>query len=243
MITNENLIEHLTESFKVFTENGSRSDKKLIPLHGGIAKDVINRLHEMGYNETMISVDTKGYGSNKEAKVEGKYINKDVDITFKYENKPIVGINVKSIQQNYKQNSNNYFENMLGETANLQINGFPLFQAFIVPHQIPYFANNKTFKKWEYFNKYSSNKYIELSQDTDQVHVPYGTLMFNYNLNEMPQNPIDSDEYKAFYHNNINITICDELKNANWGDNTYFNNYHGFINMVANTIIKCTENL
>ena len=236
MITNNNLIEHLTESFKVFTETGSRSDKKLLPLHGGIAKDVMEKLRLFGYDEITISVDVKGYGSNKEAKVKGRYIDKDIDITFNYKGEPILCINVKSIQQNYRQNSNNYYENMLGETVNIQFkNGIPLFQVFIIPQQIPYFKSDKTFKSWEYFNKYSASKYIDLSQD-EGYHVPCGTLVFNYKLNDMPNNPVNSDEYKAYYHDNINISMYDDLKNVGWGKNTYFNDYKGFVDCVVNTI-------
>jgi hypothetical protein len=45
--------------------------------------------------------------------------------------------------QNYSQNSNNYFENMLGETANIRSSNIPYFQIFIIPDEIPYYKKEK----------------------------------------------------------------------------------------------------
>ena len=64
-ITNENLIEHIEKSFKVFTKTGSRSDKKLYPLHGGIANDIMQVLTDLGMADD-ITVYAKGYENNKE---------------------------------------------------------------------------------------------------------------------------------------------------------------------------------
>ena len=62
----------------------------------------------------------------------GRYINKNVDIVI-YKRTVIAGIGVKFVMQNYSQNSNNYFENMLGETANIRSKNIPYFQIFVIP--------------------------------------------------------------------------------------------------------------
>lgn len=65
--------------------------------------------------------------NGKEMKLDGRYIDKVVDITILKNSKPIAGIGVKFVMQNYSQNSNNYFENMLGETANIRCANIPYF--------------------------------------------------------------------------------------------------------------------
>lgn len=233
-ITNENLIEHIEKSFKVFTKAGSRSDKKLHPLHGGIANDIMQVLTDLGMADD-ITVYAKGYGNNKEKKVHGVFKDKNIDITFCYKEKPIFCINVKSIQQNYKQNGGNYFENMIGEIVNLVLDKMPLFQVFILPNKIPYFMGNKKFRKWEYVNKHAMEQYINYS-NLKNTFISPSVLVFNYNLNDMPSNPIDSDEYKSFYSDNIAITKCDERENDGWGDNCFFNDYSNFIKEAVKVI-------
>jgi hypothetical protein len=50
-------------------------------------------------------------------------------------------IGVKLINNNFAQNANNYFENMLGETVNLRINNQPYSQLIIVSEFLPYLNN------------------------------------------------------------------------------------------------------
>lgn len=65
-------------------------------------------------------------------KVKGKYYDKDIDITVTKDNKPVMCIGIKFITSNYKQNTNNYFENMMGETANIQaLKNLPYFQLIV----------------------------------------------------------------------------------------------------------------
>ena len=107
-------------SFKKFLETGSRSNEKLKILHGAIAKDLKSRLG----NRYLIQ--SLGIGNGKEI---------------------IAGIGVKFVMQNYSQNSNNYFENMLGETANIRCANILYFQIFIIPDKLPYYKNDGTFQK------------------------------------------------------------------------------------------------
>ena len=92
------------------------STKKIIPMH----KCLSEILQEKLGND--FEIKSMGIGDNKEYKFEGKYYGKDLDITILKDNKPISALGFKFVTSNYKQNSNNYFENMLGETANVKRN-------------------------------------------------------------------------------------------------------------------------
>ena len=127
LLTNQTFLQVISESFNKFLSSGSsRSTAKLKPLHGAIANDIAFRLGN-DYH-----VFSQGYGKGKETKIKGRYMDKMVDITIKKDNITIAGIAIKFVMQNYSQNSNNYFENMLGETANIRCNNHPYFQIFII---------------------------------------------------------------------------------------------------------------
>lgn len=75
------------------------------------------------------------------------YIDKMEDITIQHKGKDVGGIAIKFVMQNYSQNSNNYFENMLGETANIRCNSIPYFQVFIILDKLPYYNKQKKTQK------------------------------------------------------------------------------------------------
>ncbi|MBS7362575.1 MAG: hypothetical protein KIH03_02055 [Paludibacteraceae bacterium] len=73
---NHEFLAVVGDSFKKFLETGSRSNEKLKILHGAIAKDLKKRLG----NEYW--VQSLGVGDGKEMKIDGRYIDKAVDITI-----------------------------------------------------------------------------------------------------------------------------------------------------------------
>lgn len=115
MITmnNNDFLNCINKAFKKFLDTNSRSNKKLEILHSCIANDLQNKL------SNDYTIKALGFGEGKEAKIQGRYLNKNVDITIYKNDKIIAGIGVKFVMQNYSQNSVNYFENMLGVTANI----------------------------------------------------------------------------------------------------------------------------
>ena len=133
-MNNYQFLTVLKKSFITYLQTGARSNKKLEVLHGAISQDLNERLNDKKY-----SVHSLGFGKGKEHKINGRYVDKTVDITIEENKKPIAGIAVKYVMSNYKQNSNNYFENMLGETANMRSAQIPYFQIFVIPDSIPYF--------------------------------------------------------------------------------------------------------
>lgn len=123
-MNNDEFLDIIKQSFKKCLETSTRSNKKLKILHGAIAKDLQEKL---GNNFKIYSL---GYGNDREEKIQGRYINKDVDIVV--ENNGLkIGIALKFIMGNYFQNSNNYFENMLGETANIRSSNIPYFLKYL----------------------------------------------------------------------------------------------------------------
>lgn len=172
---NQQFLNVISNSFKEFLASGtSTSTAKLKPLHGEIAQDIAERLGD-GY-----TVFSQGYGKGKEAIIEGRYINKRVDITIKHNGKPVCGIAVKFAVQNYSQNSNNYFENMLGETANIRSVNCPYFQIFIILDKLPYYDEDKRIRRWETFTDHNVSKYVTLSNDNTDIffHTPNKTLIY-----------------------------------------------------------------
>ncbi len=141
-----------------------RSPEKIVPMHKCISEIILEKL---GGEKKGFEIKSMGIGDNKEHKYKGKYYSKDVDITIFYNGKPISGLGFKFITSNYKQNSNNYFENMLGETANLKRNDFLYGQVLVFKHKMPYYSSDKkTFTKIEHINDRNLKKYVILHNDT-----------------------------------------------------------------------------
>lgn len=138
--------------------------------------------------------------------------------------------------QNYSQNSVNYFENMLGETANIRSNGFPYFQILIIPDKLPYYEDGGKFKNWEVFSPHNVKKYVVLSKDNIEnfLHSPTKTLLFVVNLPEPTQPVQDKNEYISYYKNLSKLTITTTKTNYGIFDNAViFNDYENYIQKVV----------
>jgi len=159
----EKFIKSLEEGYKNYLSIHTRSNKKIMPIHKAISEIILQKLSE---KMSGFSVKSMGIDDNKEFKFEGKYYAKDIDITILYKNIPISGLGFKFITSNYKQNSNNYFENMLGETANLKREDFLYGQMIIFKHKMPYYSSDKkTFTKIEVIDENNIVKYFKLYKD------------------------------------------------------------------------------
>lgn len=233
-------MEKIQTSFKEFVNKGtSRSTAKLKPLHGAIAQDIANRLGED------YKVWSQGYEKGKEKRINGRYINKMVDITIedKRTKKPVAGIAIKFVMQNYSQNSNNYFENMLGETANIRTANCPYFQIFIILDKLPYYKKNGNLSKWEEFTEHNMQKYCKLAEDnTDTfLHTPNKTLICVVHV--QPDAPCDTkskEEYMNFYKekmDEIHVTASThQYKDLVEGGTIILNDYELFMEKVFHTI-------
>lgn len=233
-MNNSQFLAILKNSFITYLQTGARSNKKLGILHGAISEDLQERLNDNNY-----TVYSLGYGIGKEHKINGRYVDKAVDITIAENNKPVAGIAVKYVMSNYSQNSNNYFENMLGETANIRCAKIPYFQIFIIPDKIPYFDKDGGISKWEMINEHNLNKYIKLSNDNidTYLHTPNKTLVFIVHIQDKnaATKITDKQEYENYYLNNDFDMAISALK-FDFGSTIVYNDYDTFIQKVVYAI-------
>lgn len=239
MMTNEEFLEVIKESFATYLSVGtSRSTAKLKTLHGHIATDLRMLLGED------FTIRSQGYGNDKEASIDGRYFPKNVDITISKNGKPVAGYAVKFVMRNYSQNSNNYFENMLGETANIRANGVPYFQVFIVFEKVPYYKKGGEFKRYDVISEHNLDKYLMLSKDDPNVffHTPDKTLVVLIKLKEKQENYAFNDvaDYANYYRSVINdtdlISYSDKIRDV-FDASVIFNEYEDFIKRTYHIIM------
>ena len=228
-----NFLIALTNSFKAFLETGSRSNEKLKILHSSISKDLINLLGP-DYVEKSLNV-----GDGKEGSIQGRYINKNVDIVVLQNSNVVAGIGIKFVMQNYSQNSNNYFENMLGETANIRSENIPYFQIFIIPEKMPYYKSSGEWDKWEEFSLHNSKKYLILSKDNidNFLHTPTKTLLYVVKLPEINIAIRTKEEYYDHYRNYPNLKIKKSTRDyGNFSTSVIHNEYVVYMKKISNYI-------
>ena len=234
-MNNLDFLNILTNSFKKFLTTGSRSNEKLKILHGAIATDLQQRIGlEYG-------IQSLGYGDGREGVIDGRYIEKKADITITRGDANVAGIAVKFVMQNYSQNSNNYFENMLGETANIRSKRIPYFQIFIIPDKMPYYDNKGNLRKWETFTLHNVRKYLLLSRDDINVnaHTPTKTLLFVVHLPDLRTQITNKTEYINAYLGMNYMRI--EVSNHDYGEfdsSVVLNDYDKFMDKISHYILS-----
>ena len=243
MLNNQQFLDVIRESFRIYlSKDTSRSNAKLKVLHGNIAKDV-KELFGPGY-----TVLSQGIGNDSEGCIQGRYYPKNVDITVSKNGKPIAGYAVKFVVRNYSQNSNNYFENMLGETANIRANSIPYFQIFIIFEKVPYYKNGGAFQKYDVLTEHNLEKYYALSKDdpASYLHTPDKTLFVILKLKEKsPSHTFaDSKDYAEYYSSVINdadlLAYSEKIKDK-FGDGVILNDYEKFIKKTYNITEEKTK--
>jgi hypothetical protein len=147
----ENLSSIIQKSISSYLVFGSRSNKKLIPLHSFIA-DTLKEKTELLVNAL----------PDKEKQIQGKFYSKKVDICISNEIGDFGMVSIKFIMSNYLQNSNNYFESLIGELINLKINGLVKWFILFVFEDLPYFDKNGNIKHYEKFSNDKFKRYLEL---------------------------------------------------------------------------------
>lgn len=232
MLTNTQFLNIIHDSFKTYLTVGtSRSTAKLKSLHGHIAEDL-----SAAYGPGFI-VKSQGYGDDKEGRLDGRYYPKNVDIVVtQKDGSPVAGYAIKFVMRNYSQNSNNYFENMLGETANLRANAIPYFQIFIIFDTVPYYKAGGDFLKWDNITQHNLTKYVKISVDNPNIfyHTPDKTLIVLLHLTPpAPQSLIKNDkDYASYYLQRIDdpalITYSDKMDDV-FGNSVILNDYSDFI--------------
>lgn len=241
-MNNNDFLESIKELYTEYLRTHRRSSAKLIPFHGKIAEDLQERLGDE------YIVRALGFGNGKEANITGRYMDKRVDITvlkkFKGEEIELGGIAVKSIMTNYSQNSNNYFESMLGETANLRSANKLYFHIVLLPDKLPYFGdktiNNEIKKdivtKIEHITNHNLDKYIKLSNDNvaEFLHSPNKTLLYLIQTTNKDQSQTvlqSRGEWVDFMSQNLSIKTSNQ--SFVFGNAITYNDYEKYINKVV----------
>ena len=235
---NQDLLLTIKESYKKYLETSPQSNEKLKVLHGFVAKCLEKELDKYEDENIKYSIKSLGYKEGREGEIEGRYYNKKVDIIIYKNSLPIAGIAVKFVTSNYSQNSNNYFENMLGETANIRSNKIPYFQIFLITDKIPYFDKYGKIKKYERLSVHNFEKYLELSEDkpTLYYHIPNKTFIGIFTIDNFPIWITNKDDYINYFSNN-NFLFSFSKNNLNFGPSVIYNDYASFIEEVCNSII------
>ncbi|MDD4157349.1 MAG: hypothetical protein PHY08_12330 [Candidatus Cloacimonetes bacterium] len=226
-------LDTIKESFLTSLETGPRSNEKLKVLHGFIANDLQSRLG------SKYVVKSLGFKEGKEGVITGRYMDKNVDITVQKDGKNVAGIAVKFVMSNYSQNSNNYFENMLGETANIRAHKTPYFQIFILPEKLPYYKKDGTISKWEVITENNVSKYVKVSEDNVDsfFHTPNKTLFCLISMGEfIDKAPNTSDEFVEYYTKNKFEITYSKVK-INFKEQTVYNDYENFMSKVYHSIL------
>jgi hypothetical protein len=135
-----------------------------------------------------------------EKTVEGKYYPKDIEVAITQNEKTVFCLGIKFITSNYKQNANNYFESMMGETANIQANQIPYAHLIVMRHKTPYYKKNNsiTANKIETISKKDIQKYLNLVYDMPQAHRPNELCIFLVDIDEETGKVVKTDNENAF---------------------------------------------
>ena len=134
------------------------------------------------------------------------YYDKRIDVAVMHKNAVVSGIGFKFVTSNYKQNSVNYFENVLGETANLQRAGIGYGSLMVLPSVVRYHTKSGEFKKEERINSHNLKKYLHLYHDLSFPHKPEAIGLIFVD--------IDYDNKNVSRLTNIDdLKLSDEIKN------------------------------
>ncbi len=182
----DKFIKAINASFMAYNKKGgARSNKKLIPIHKFLSKTILGKLKN-GY-----SIKSLGIGDGKEATIDGKYYPKDLDVAIFKNNKIIATVSFKFVTSNYKQNANNYFENLMGETANVRRQNIGFAHFLVLRGHTPYYSKNKgnlrgKEKKIEIISEKHLQKYTKLFNDMDFPHKPdlMGICLLDFDQNK-----------------------------------------------------------
>ena len=181
-------------------KKGLRSTQKLLPLHKFVAESIKKSLQDN------LKVDFEVFYINgKEVNINGAFYTKRVDvfigqignfeilkgkkiyISLKNPNNLFV-FSVKFITSNFKQNANNYFESLLGETVNLKSLGIKFGHLLFLKYPMPYLENNGDIKKFEEITEDDILKYYKLFQKRNEIFSPNFLFLGIYKINALMNN-------------------------------------------------------
>ncbi len=162
----ERLLSAVQKAYQRYVNSGPRSTSKIKALHGWVIDELESIL---GIDYQIQGLSDSGGG---EAKVQGKYYPKNVDVAIWRSGTTLGVVSVKFVMTNYNQNKTNYFEQQLGETANLRSNDIVFGHIMLRTHPTPYLKRDGVVKQNEQVNDGAIELYARLAQDHGKHHVP-----------------------------------------------------------------------
>lgn len=162
----DRFLSAVQETYQAYLQHGPRSNKKLKILHGWMMKEISEMLSDE-YTISGLTLD-----SSSEKSVEGMYYPKKVDILVARNGQHLGVISIKFVQSNYNQNKNNYFEQQLGETANLRSNDIVFGHMIVFTEPIPYYKRDKSHDRDEHVTNEVIERYSKLLADHQHPHSP-----------------------------------------------------------------------
>ena len=155
-----------SESYQKVLDHGARSNQKTKVLHGWVQDEL--RL-ELGDAYTYVGQTPT---SSREARVMGNYYDKRVNVLVSRNGQELGVISVKFVISNYGQNSVNYFEQQIGETANLRSKNIVYGNLFCVTDPIPYKMSGGGVSRLERLRDQDVQRYVKLRADHEHAHAP-----------------------------------------------------------------------
>lgn len=159
LIEEKHVIQIINETYQIYLKNGSRSSKKVDYFHTKI-KAIL-----LGYFEKDTIFDVKTEYNIDSCNATGK---KKCDIVILKNKIPYIIFPIKVVMTNYKQNKNNFWENLTGEVMHIKwfnkyVNVIPIN---IFMNKTPYLKKDKQIKKFEIV-EYEDIKNYNLLKEND----------------------------------------------------------------------------
>ena len=156
----------MQESYRMVVRHGTRSTAKTRVLHGWVQDELRRELGDE-YDFTGQSPDNA-----QEAGVAGMYYDKNVDVLIARDGEELGVVSVKFVISNYWQNSVNYLEQQIGETANLRRRNIVYGNLFCVTNPIPYKNRAGDIVRLESIRDHDIQRYARLRADHEHIHAP-----------------------------------------------------------------------
>ena len=156
----------MQQSYQKVLDHGTRSNEKTKVLHGWVQEEMAR---ELGNDYTFVGQTPM---DSTEANVSGMYYDKDVDVLIIRNEHELGVISIKFVISNYWQNAINYFEQQIGETANLRRKNVVYGNLFCVTNPIPYKKRSGEISRLERIRERDIQRYGKLRADHEHAHAP-----------------------------------------------------------------------
>ena len=202
MFDSANLIQSIQQSYDFIIENNnSTSPRRLNPFQSFVGNIIRENVRE----DVVV-------GFPNLQQIEGAYYVKRVPIVISLDGDVKLCIGSKSILNGYGANVINQFQNLLGETANIQANNIKYANILFIPTRVPRNTGNGNLVEYEQITEADLQKFVKLFSLQEFAHTPFATACVIIDINyerETVQladlSGIFSAEFVQFYQDNLSM--------------------------------------